>query len=57
MSAQEIAAAFTAHYYQCFDTNPDALVGLFVRETFVWSLSMVQFLPLLSQNKQFSQRS
>ena len=30
MSADQVANAFTQHYYQTFDSNPDALVGLFV---------------------------
>jgi hypothetical protein len=29
MSAEEIAKAFTAHYYQCFDSNREALSGLY----------------------------
>lgn len=32
MSAEEIANAFTQHYYSQFDTNPDGLGGLFVRD-------------------------
>jgi len=35
----DVANAFTNHYYQAFDTNPDGLGGLFV--------SFVVALPLL----------
>jgi hypothetical protein len=31
MAAEEVAKAFVSHYYQSLDSNPDALVGLFVR--------------------------
>ena len=30
MSAEEIAAAFINHYFTTLDTNPQALVGLYV---------------------------
>ena len=30
----DVANAFMAHYYQVFDSNPDALTGLFV--SLVW---------------------
>mmetsp|Transcript_13873 Transcript_13873/g.33560 ORF Transcript_13873/g.33560 Transcript_13873/m.33560 type:complete len:122 (+) Transcript_13873:1016-1381(+) len=29
MSAEEVAKAFTGHYYQAFDSNADSLAGLF----------------------------
>jgi hypothetical protein len=31
MSAEEVANAFVNHYYNTFDSNPDQLMGLFVR--------------------------
>jgi hypothetical protein len=31
MSAEEVANAFVSHYYNTFDSNPDQLMGLFVR--------------------------
>eukprot|EP00980_Cylindrotheca_fusiformis_P013279 scaffold3375_cov153-Cylindrotheca_fusiformis.AAC.4 len=30
MSAEEVAKAFTQHYYQAVDTNVESLAGLFV---------------------------
>jgi len=30
MSAEEVANAFIAHYYQAFDANADQLAGLYV---------------------------
>ena len=30
MSAEEVAKAFTQHYYQMKDTNVDGLAGLYV---------------------------
>jgi len=30
MSAEEVAKAFVQHFYQTFDTNVDALGGLYV---------------------------
>ena len=32
MSAEEVAKAFTQHYYQMKDTNVDGLAGLYVSE-------------------------
>lgn len=29
MSADEVAKAFTNHFYQAFDTNPESLAGLY----------------------------
>jgi hypothetical protein len=31
MSAEEVAAAFVNHFYQTFQTNVEALAGLYVR--------------------------
>jgi hypothetical protein len=31
MSAEQVANAFVQHYYQTFDTNPNQLTSLFVR--------------------------
>ena len=36
----DVANAFTNHYYQAFDTNPDGLGGLFV--SFVLALPFLQ---------------
>ncbi len=41
----DVANAFTAHYYQVFDTNPDALAGLFV--SLQWHCSVGDRVPLL----------
>jgi hypothetical protein len=30
MSAEEVAKAFVAHFYQAFDTGVDGLAGLYV---------------------------
>jgi hypothetical protein len=32
MSAEEVAKAFTQHYYQMKDTNVDGLAGLYVSD-------------------------
>ena len=34
MSADEVAKAFTQHYYNAFDTNVEGLVGLYVSRLF-----------------------
>ena len=41
MSAEEVAKAFTSHYFQTFDTNPDGLAGLFVSTTITYNRSIV----------------
>jgi hypothetical protein len=33
MSAEEVAKAFTQHFYQAFDTNIESLASLFVSKT------------------------
>jgi hypothetical protein len=48
MSAEDVANAFVAHYYQLADTNVDGLGNLFVR--FVWhDLLIVRYSRLLSR--------
>ena len=64
MSAEQVANAFTQHYYQTFDSNPDALVGLFVsllwhciaslrRQRVQLRRTVVPFLALPSSNNDF----
>ncbi len=40
MSAEEVAKAFVAHFYQAFDGGADALAGLFV--SLLMFLSMIR---------------
>lgn len=46
MSAEEVAKAFVSHYYTAFDSNPEQLMGLFVRSP-VPVVVLTRFVSLL----------